>query len=363
LKTVQGLMSSTQAELVSLAKDFIAYRRLLQSDPEMALLRAVRIVGRGLTYMGQALRVASDEQNKQDIEAVLRRAKDKELLTTSDAAGIQSIIDQGKSISLDGLLFRSTSATEEVLAETVSVCSSPMAALLEAIRVIAQEPNQASIISAKMEIIPGSRATREMLQQAFLVGQRTFGENVMPDFLGMERMHRANPDIYNLLVESSTGLCVGYTSVVPLDQPGLEATLRKDFDHIPAEDILKYEFPGFYFVHLSSIAVDPAYRDLSQAYMMLTNSVFDKFLELANNAIYIAGMSADAITTNGHRICKSLGMEAVEHRDGGSTLFYGCLLPPKIRLSSKSGAQLLKVYKTAYAELKDVCPSIQFPLQ
>jgi hypothetical protein len=202
-----------------------------------------------------------------------------------------------------------------------------------------------------------------MLQQAFLVGQRTFGEAVMPCFSGMERMHSANPNIYNLLVESSTGICIGYTSVVPVDQSGLEATLRKDFDHIPSDEILTFSFPGFYYVHLSSVAVDPAYRDLSQAYSTLTNAVIEDFLSLAEKDIFVVGMSADAITANGHRICKSLGMRAVERREGESTLFYGTLLPPTVRLASKLGIQLLKVYKKAFEEMGDIYPNIEFTAQ
>jgi len=269
----------------------------------------------------------------------------------------------GRSISLDEILNPAEASDSEIGTEDVDRFVSPLSALIKAVLNVAKNPVQASGITSKLEVVKGSDATRDMLQQAFLVGQRTFGESVMPDFSGMERMHRANPDIYNLLVESSTGICIGYTSVVPVDQSGLEATLRKEFDHIPSEDILKYEFPGFYFVHLSSIAVDPAYRDLSQAYSTLTNALLEDFLSLADKGIFIVGMSADAITANGHRICKSLGMKVIEKREGESTLFYGSLLPPTARLTSKPGIELIKVYKKAYEEMGDVCPKIDFPLQ
>ena len=122
-------------------------------------------------------------------------------------------------------------------------------------------------------------------------------------------------------------------------------------------------FPGFYFVHLSSIAVDPAYRDLSQAYSVLTNAVLEDLLALAEKDIYVVGMSANAITANGHRICKSLGMSPVVKRDGESTLFYGSLFPPKIRLSSKVGIQLIKTYRKAYEEIGDACPQPKLALQ
>ena len=157
--------------------------------------------------------------------------------------------------------------------------------------------------SGKLEVIKGSNASRDILQQAFLVGQRTYGVDIMSDFTVMEKMHATNPNIYNFLVETSTGMCIGYTSIVPLDKGGLESTLRPDFQHIKCEDIITFTFPGFYFVHLSSIAVDPAYRDLSKAFSILLNAYLEDLLKLSNQDIYIVGMSADAITTNGHRIC------------------------------------------------------------
>ena len=150
---------------------------------------------------------------------------------------------------------------------------------------------------------------------------------------------------------------------MPVDVEALEATLHREFDHIPSEDIQTMSFPGFYFVHLSSIAVDPAYRDLSQAYSVLTNAVLEDLLALAEKDIYVVGMSANAITANGHRICKSLGMSPVVKRDGESTLFYGSLFPPKIRLSSKVGIQLIKTYRKAYEEIGDACPQPKLALQ
>jgi len=364
LKIIQELMESANPALVSLAKDFIAYRRLIQNDPEMAMLRAVRIAGRGLTYMGQGLSLAVEgDDEKRDPESILRHVLKSGLIGETVSDEIGALLKIGKSISLDELLSPSASADKEISTDEAAAHIAPLSSLLGAVLSVAKNPRQASEITSKLEVVKGAKASREMLQQAFLVGQRTFGESVMPNFSGMERMHGANPDIYNLLVESSTGICIGYTSVVPVDQAGLEMTLRQDFDHIPSEDILKYEFPGFYFVHLSSIAVDPAYRDLSQAYSILNNALLEDFLALAEKDIFIVGMSADAITANGHRICKSLGMKAIEKREGESTLFYGSLLPPTFRLSSKPGIQLLKVYKKAFEEMGDVCPKIDFPLQ
>lgn len=356
LKTVQELLGSTIPALVSLGKDFIAYRRLVQADPEMALLRAVRIAGRGLTYIGQGLSLGAEESTPASPETVLGHVKESGLLSASNADAVGKLLQIGKSISLDELLSPSIAAEEEISADEAAAHINPLNALLEAVLSIAKNPRQASEITTKLEVVKGSDASRELLQQAFLVGQRTFGESVMPDFSGMERMHAANPNIYNLLVESSTGICIGYTSVVPVDVEALEATLSKDFDHIPSQDILTMDFPGFYFAHLSSIAVDPAYRDLAQAYSILTNAVLEDLLALAKKDIYLVGMSADAITANGHRICKSLGMTPVVKREGESTLFYGSLFPPKVRLSSKVGIELLKVYRKAFEEIGDACP-------
>jgi|GEM_PF-4143956 len=363
-RLMKELMESRIPSLVSLAKDFIAFRRLIPNDPEMALLRAVRIANRALTYAAQGLGLeSSGDDGRFVLEEVLRKVHAAGLLGSHDESGVQALIRLSQNISLDDILNPTNGEGSSTTTENSGEFVSPLTELLRAVLSVSKNPAQSAAITSNLQVIKGSAASKEMLQQAFLVGQRTFGVGVMPNFSGMEKMHRSNPDIYNLLVESSTGICIGYTSVVPLDQAGLESTLRKDFDHIPSEEILEFSFPGFYFVHLSSVAVDPAYRDLSQAYAVLTNALMEDFLSLAKKNIFIVGMSADAITANGHRICKSLGMKIVEQREGESTLFYGTLLPPTARITSKQGIQLLKEYKKAFEEMGDICPKIEFPLQ
>jgi hypothetical protein len=363
LKLVKALLESSTLPVVSLGKDFIAFKRLISNDMEMAALRAVRIVSRALTYLAQGLGIESESNDGRFVlEDVLLKTHSAGLVSSHEMECVQTLIKLGQTVSLDDILHPTDSDSLSIGGIGAEECTSPLVSLLKAVLAVSKNPTQSAAISSKLEVVKGSKASREMLQQAFLVGQRTFGEAVMPNFSGMERMHRANPDIYSLLVESSTGICIGYTSVVPLDQTGLESTLRKEFDHIPSEEILTFCFPGFYFVHLSSIAVDPAYRDLSQAYATLTNAVLEEFLSLVERDIFVVGMSADAITTNGHRICRSLGMRAVEKREGESTLFYGSLMPPTSRLVSRQGIQLSKVYKKAFEDLGDVCPRIELPL-
>jgi hypothetical protein len=361
LRLVKELMESEVACLVSLAKDFIAYKRLVPCDAEMAALRAVRIALRSITYLAQALGSKSvGDDGKFIIAEVLSQAHADGLIGTTEAKGVEILLNLGERMSLDDILSSDGEGDSSLAFSNVEQFVQPLAALLRAVWDVSKSPNKRAAISSKLEVVKGSAATKEMLQQAFLVGQRTFGEAVMPSFSGMERMHAANPDIYNFLVESSTGICIGYTSVVPLDQSGLEATLKREFDHIPTDEILTFSFPGFYFVHLSSVAVDPAYRDLSQAFATLTNALIEDFLFLAEKDIFIVGMSADAITANGHRICNALGMKAIENRPGGSTLFYGSLLPPTTRFATKKGIQLLKVYKKAFEEMGDFCPNLEF---
>ena len=358
IQKVRELMESGNPALVSLSKDFVAFRRLVQSDPEMAVLRAFRIACRALTYLGQGLSVGGQGERRNP-ELVLEHLVQEGLVGKSSAAGVLGILEIGRGFSLDEFLSSPEQSAGLPSSGEAALCGESLMDLLQAMLSVAKNPRRISEITTTLKVVRGSRASREMIQQAFMVGQRTFGKEVMPSFAGMERMHAANPDVYNLLVEESTGICIGYTSVVPLDQEGLEATLKPDFDHINPADILRYDFPGFYFVHLSSIAVDPAYRDVSQAYGILTNTLAGDFLELMGRDIFIVGMSADAITANGHRICRSLGMTPVARREGESTLFYGSLMPPTMRLASGSGIQLLKACKIAFAELAEVCPKIE----
>ena len=364
LLEVKNLLDSNHAQLISLGKDFIAFRRLIKHDPEMAILRALRIIIRSTAYILEALKLPlqSDDINIQT-EMVLNELKKMEYLKENDFEHISSIIKYSKKISVEAFLNSSQlSPVNEITSEVVAGCVLPMMGLLIIVQNLFNNTKTTYDFSGKLEVIKGSNASRDILQQAFLVGQRTYGVDIMSDFTVMEKMHATNPNIYNFLVETSTGMCIGYTSIVPLDKGGLESTLRPDFQHIKCEDIITFTFPGFYFVHLSSIAVDPAYRDLSKAFSILLNAYLEDLLKLSNQDIYIVGMSADAITTNGHRICQSLGLTPVVKRHGESTLFYGSLLPPELRFSSKIGLQLLKKYEEAYKSFSDYCPKIILPI-
>jgi hypothetical protein len=357
---VKEMLDSSSSTVVSLGKDFIAFKRLISIDAEMAVLRAVRIINRCLCYMSELLgSSAGIDAGGPDMHGILQEVSRRGLITNHERAQVRHVLDCGATLSMD-ISEPSSTDTATHVGDALGFVH-PICRLLAAFTKLAGSPAIRSDISGKLEVVKGSMVSKDILQQAFLVGQRTFGETVMPSFSGMERMHEANPDVYNLLIESSTGMCVGYTSVVPLDQTGLEETLHSSFDHIHPRQIQSFSFPGFYFVHLSSIAVDPAYRDLSNAYSILNNALLEDFLKLTEKDIYIVGMSADAITANGHRICQSLGMLPVVQREGGSTLFYGSLMPPSARLTSKAGLQLMKVYKRAYEEMADVCPQVRFP--
>jgi hypothetical protein len=208
-RLMKELMESRIPSLVSLAKDFIAFRRLIPNDPEMAMLRAVRIATRALTYAAQGLGLeSSGDDGRFVLEEVLRKVHAAGLLGSHDESGVQALIRLSQNISLDDILNPTNGEGSSTTTENSGEFVSPLTGLLRAVLSVSKNPAQSAAITSNLQVIKGSAASKEMLQQAFLVGQRTFGVGVMPNFSGMEKMHHSNPDSYRLLVQYWLLICL-----------------------------------------------------------------------------------------------------------------------------------------------------------
>ena len=361
-KLARSLLESDSSTLKSLGTDLIAFGRLSEADRNMAALNAGRIVARAVAYLANLFSIAS-KSTESAIDSIFEAARSEGLLYPAICSDVRMVCDIANKVNINGSLYVGAASDNFAAIPTdLEPCKAAVVRIVGALANAAQRRSHLpESLDGQLEVISGKQIVGGQLQQMFLVGQRTFGTTVMPDFSVMEQLHQRNPDIYQALVETSTGVCVGYTSIIPLDQSSFERTIRPDFNgaDIRTDDIQLMDTPGFYFLHLSSIVIDPAYRDLSLAYKMLYTAYSNYLARLAERDIFIVAVSADAVTPNGRRICKALGLKLVVERSESSALYWGYLLPPELRLSSKQGLLLLRNYNSTYNEFREFLPKCQ----
>jgi len=207
---------------------------------------------------------------------------------------------------------------------------------------------------ARLVIRRGNQLSSSDLENMFCLARTVYGTDVISSSEGFHKRHIANPDIFSAIFDQEENLCAGFLSVVPLDRTGFLKTLNPAFDdEIDIRDIHSYDFASLLYLHLSSVVVDPAYRDHSLAYKRLMDEFVKFLVELTNRDIFVAEISACAISSHGKRICQSLGMHPKFEREN-STLYSSTLLPPALRLTSTDGIKLIRYYKRKYEDFREL---------
>jgi hypothetical protein len=159
-----------------------------------------------------------------------------------------------------------------------------------------------------------------------VIDAKIFGADaVLPRGLSLAWI-RVNPDIYTFLIDRKSRKPAGYLNAMPVEDTlylGLrsgdvtdkEVTADNVLPYIGSQSILK--------VYLMSIAIAEEYRRwgdgiFQQGYVQLLNGFLDNLTYYAkHHHVRVTHFLATAWTPEGHRICKSFGMDEVgKDRDG-----------------------------------------------
>lgn len=158
-----------------------------------------------------------------------------------------------------------------------------------------------------------------------------------------------HPDTWRLLIDGAENI-VGYWHFVPLFDSEYQLAkqgLLLDGD-ITSDKLCYFEVPGFYNIYFVSISLLPNYRGVRN-FRSLLDSLFERFIELADRNIYFKEVCANAFTTSGESLCKTLEMQYIgKHKDNGK-LFLQNLYP----LPSLKVLQLYPEFMRLYSNVKD----------
>lgn len=340
---------------IILSKDYGYFLKLKQVDGEMACVRARRIVERICRkYYKGYLNEEAGTQPLANICDKLRKHVPKRIM--AQISMIQHYGNLGAHGEEDDIIAVASEDAVLSVAELDRIGDSLEAILAFFAENAAAVLGEESASETDLRIKRGKELSADELEAMFALGRAVYGAEVVPDSSGFHARHKANPDIYFAIFDHNANRCIGFLGAVPLARDGFLKTIAESFDsEIPPEDIASYDFPDMIYLHLSTVVVDPAYRDHSMAYKKMLDAFVRFLVELADRDIFVLEISADAISSFGNRICTSLGMQK-RHERPNSTLYHSTLLPPALRLHTNDGTRLIRFYKKKYEDLKDMLP-------
>ena len=202
-----------------------------------------------------------------------------------------------------------------------------------------------------ISIISGRQITNEDIREAVMLDTLVYEDIYRVNTEQCEEWFEANPNIYIMAKDDSTGKIIAYVNVSPVTDECYDRIKRGDFidTGITADMILSYDMPFPYSVYFSSIVIHPDYQN-TEVFMRLFNSIVRLFISLGTHDVFVHRMLADAVTGNGIKFCKLFGMNKVKNSDHNSTLYEITMIPPKFRIISKTTKQLYYYYQRKYNE-------------
>lgn len=200
-------------------------------------------------------------------------------------------------------------------------------------------------------VLAGTEVTRRDIEEAVELDCLSYPECYRGNVDDCVQWASANPDIYVMLRDLSTGRIVAYINAMPVTDECYVMIRRGDFIDvsISPEMILSYDMPLPYSLYFSSVVIHPEYRN-SGVFKYLFDAIVDRFLELGTHEIFIRRMLADAVSVEGEKFCKLFGMVKLDGSKHGSALYEVSMIPPRFRVTSKKTKQLHDYYKAKYEE-------------
>lgn len=209
----------------------------------------------------------------------------------------------------------------------------------------------------KLEAVPTNSLSKNDIIETYNIEKLVLRDDLIADWSEAFKWYQHNPYTFIGVRDKKNGKIIGFCTIIPVSDEWFEKFKSGEIDDttINLSDIRKYDIPDFYNIYISSVCIHPDYQGLSGAFTILYNKIIDMFLKLAqNNEIYIYKLLAEASTIDGERLCKLISMKKIGETNHNTNIYESYLIPPSLRLKSKSGKMLLNYYQKKYNELKEL---------
>lgn len=214
-----------------------------------------------------------------------------------------------------------------------------------------QSDNGNDVSECRYKVLAGVDVKRGDIEEAVELDNLSYPECYRGNVVDCVKWSQANPNIYVMLRDTTTGRIIAYINVMPVTDECYEMIRGGKFIDvsIAPEMILSYDMPLPYCIYFSSIVIHPAYRNTG-VFKYLFNAILARFMELGKNEIFIKKMLADAVSVEGEKFCKLFGMTKIDQSQHGSSLYEVSMIPPKFRVTSRMTKQLYDYYQAKYEE-------------
>lgn len=190
-------------------------------------------------------------------------------------------------------------------------------------------------------------ATEQDITPIMEINRRVFPADGLPLYSTWKIWIEQDPECLHVLVNTE-GITVGYIALLPMRSAALDAFIRAELpvDNIGPEHLETFRPGTPLHLYVMSLAVDSQYGEQARGEysMRLFKGVFSFFLSLARRGIEITDITARALSRDGLRVVRKLGLPQVKSPVPGKNLFRVVI--------AESGAPLFERYSELLAEWK-----------
>lgn len=205
--------------------------------------------------------------------------------------------------------------------------------------------------SSRYNCYSGKNVTPEMVKQAVEIDHLVYPAKYQASLDLCMQWYKRNPEIYIMAKDVTTNQIVGYINAMPLSSREYNILKQGEIidNIIENEAIELYDLPDCYSLYFSSVAIAPEYHNTS-----LLKSLYDAFyiklIELSNREIFFTEILADAVSPQGEKLCKYIGMRLLCRSNHNTNIYTVCLLPPNLRVYTNMGKKIVGIYQSYYEE-------------
>lgn len=351
----ERLSSSHVPALQCVGRDLRKFYGLCTVDPEMALVRARRILE---VIIGASCESANITVGTKSLETLLTELSRAAAVPDLVMRHIRTLRDFGN------LAAHATRTDSSTSSEWIDMSDAELRvceiSLLAVIRWFEQTTVTTVAMQSPFTTVESNAVTVDLISQAVALDRLVYSNEYRGTLELCKAWHCQNPEIYVMLIYRPTGHLVGYINAMPLQDTyfaRIEAGDTIDME-LPPEALRRYDLPDFYRLYLSSIVVHPDFQG-SAAFKALFDAYTEKLLRLAKADVFITEAIADAVTPQGQQVARTVGMKPVRCSKHNSTIYKLIMLPPSLRYPSRSGQCLATFYQRKYEDYRELLVDFQ----
>ncbi len=215
-------------------------------------------------------------------------------------------------------------------------------------------------IAFKYVVLEGRYVTNEDIREALELDKKFYKIPITEQF-DIEKCirwnNKTNNQIYTMLKNSDTDEIIGYINAAPINEKCYEDIKSGKYPdaEINDNDIVAFEAPNIkkqYNLYFASIVLDTS-KDGFLRFKKLYDAFLDKLINYTKQNIIISRIIADAVSSEGKKLCMANGMKKVTDTEHDNSCIYEFeLFPPTFKPRTPKQKELYNILMDKYKEFE-----------